>query len=353
MNPATWPDVIKRWKHYRKYVTDRLQVPFMQIIGNNDCPAVPYKKVYPSLPLYWSSEKGGILFCGLHGYNCWKVENTNHAGIYYDDEQLEWLENQVCSSNAKTLVLFTHEPLVNSDSTLVRKQLEPILEKFRGKYIWNFCGHDHANADYKFKIGKRTVFGSMVMTPVGVGFKIGDGGFRVAYCKNGEIVGTALRWLTPEGESIGFQPCLIPEKERTLLEDSFSKNALKTILVGLDNTACPNGQNFEDRISNYALRNGTEKKPSFVRWHIPGEVKGKRVKKIELFTWGAFKGQFGFSHDGIEYVRTPDLNVVKKKGANNIFVVEVPSKFPAGDMFVEIYNNTSGNIRVGGYALLG
>jgi hypothetical protein len=353
MNPATWPDVVKRWKHYRKYVTDRLQVPFMQIIGNNDCPAVPYKKVYPDLPLYWSSEKGGILFCGLHGYNCWKIENTNHAGIYYDDDQLEWLAKTVSSSNAKTLVLLTHEPLANSDSTLARKQLEPVLETFRGKCIWNFCGHDHSNADYKFRIGKRTVFGSRVMTPVGVGFEIGDGGFRVAYCKNGEIVGTALRWLTPDGDAIGFQPCPIPEKESILLEDSFSKDALKTILIGTDNTACPNGKNFEDRISNYALKNGTEKKPSFVRWRIPGEVQGKRVGKIELFAWGMYKGQFGLSHDGIEYARTPALKVYRKKECCNIFIVEVPPDFPPGDMFVELYNTHPGNIRIGGYALLG
>jgi hypothetical protein len=52
-------------------------------------------------------------------------------------------------------------------------------------------------------------------------------------------------------------------------------------------------------------------------------------------------------------VRTPDINVYKKKESHNIFVVEVPSAFPSGDMFVEIYNNTSGNIRIGGYALLG
>lgn len=353
MNPATWPDVIERWKHYRKYVTDRLRVPFMQIIGNNDCPAVPYKKVFPELPLYWSLEKAGIRFCGLYGYNCWKIENTNHAGIYYDDEQLEWFARTTGSSNAKTLVVFTHEPLAGNDSTLARKQLAPILETFRGEYIWNFCGHDHANADYKFKIGKRTVFGSMVMTPVGVGFKIGDGGFRVAYCKNGEVVGTALRWLTPEGDPIGFQPCPKPEKEKVLLEDSFSGNALKTVLVGADNTACPNGRNFEDRISNYVLKSGNEKNPSFVRWHISGDVKGRRVRKIELFIWGAYKGQFGLSHDGVHYVRTPVLNVSKKKGSGNIYVLDVPSDFPSGDMFVEVYNNASGNIHIGGYALLG
>lgn len=33
--------------------------------------------------------------------------------------------------------------------------------------------------------------------------------------------------------------------------------------------------------------------------------------------------------------------------------MDVPSDFPSGDMFVEVYNNASGNIHIGGYALLG
>jgi hypothetical protein len=353
MNPSTWREVERRWRHYRKYVTDRLEVPFMQIIGNNDCPSIPYKKVYPELPLYWSSQRDGILFCGLHGYNCWAIKNTNHAGIYYDDEQLEWLAKIVGASNAKTLVILTHEPLVNPDSTLARKQLSPILETFKGEYIWNFCGHDHSNADYNFRIGKRLVRGVMTMTPVGVGFKIGDGGFRVAYCKNGEVVGTALRWLTPNGEPIGYSPSVVEKKERILVEDMYSKDALKTILIGQDNTACPYGVRFEDRISNYVVMSGKEKTPSYVRWRIPGVVKGVRVRGIELLVIGGFNGECRLSHDGIEFVRNLNIRETRKERWGKILYLEVPQDFPEGEMIVEVRNISSSSIRLSGYALLG
>lgn len=137
------------------------------------------------------------------------------------------------------------------------------------------------------------------------------------------------------------------------MEDSFSKDALKTVLVGMDNTACPWGQSYEDRISNYGIRSGSEKKPSYVRWHIPGSVGGKRVRGVEVFVSGNYKGKFGLSHDGMKFVRTPDLKCNKKKGVDHVMRIEVPADFPEGDMFVELFNTVPGRARMCGYALLG
>ncbi|MBR4653082.1 MAG: hypothetical protein IKO72_06945 [Kiritimatiellae bacterium] len=44
------------------------------------------------------------------------------------------------------------------------------------------------------------------MTPVGRGFTVGDGGYRVFFCRDGRITGSALRWLTPNGDPIGYAP---------------------------------------------------------------------------------------------------------------------------------------------------
>ena len=88
MDPRTWPRAERKWAHYKKFVTDRLAVPWRQFIGNNDCASAPYRKVFADQPLHWSVEKGGVCFAGLHGYDRWRPENTNHAGILFGDEQL-------------------------------------------------------------------------------------------------------------------------------------------------------------------------------------------------------------------------------------------------------------------------
>lgn len=62
------------------------------------------------------------------------VENSNHAGIKYGAAQLAWLTNLVAASDARTLVLFTHEPLASLDSRLAVEQLDAVLRRSRERY---------------------------------------------------------------------------------------------------------------------------------------------------------------------------------------------------------------------------
>lgn len=287
MNPSCWAFAERKWRHFRKYVTERLEVPCRQIVGNNDCARVPYEKVFPDHPVNWSFEKNGVLFVALHGYNRWNVENTNHAGILYDDEQLAWVEGLVGNSSAKTLVLVTHEPLICGDSHAARVQLAPVVDRFRGAEIWNIAGHEHRNHTATLRLGSRTVRSVETMTPVG-SWKIGDGCYRVFFCKGGRLVGSALRWVTAAGEAIGYRPdpttCDSP---RACLVEESCPEALSVRLVGRDAFELgPKTVRIQNRISNYYVnasnsRTGAVSRLEFI---VPREVGGVAVKSVVLLT---------------------------------------------------------------------
>lgn len=287
MNPSCWAFAERKWRHFRKYVTERLQVPCRQIVGNNDCARIPYEKVFPDFPVNWSLEKNGVLFAALHGYNCWKAENTNNAGILYDAEQLAWLEGLVRNSSAKTLVLVTHEPLLCGDSHAARAQLAPIVDRFRGAEIWNVAGHEHRNHTATLRLGSRTVRSVETMTPVG-SWKVGDGCYRVLFCKGGRLVGSALRWVTAAGEAIGYQPdpttCDSP---RASLVEASCPEALSVRLVGRDALELgPGTRRIENRISNYYVNapdaaTGAVSRLEFI---VPREVGGVPVRSVVLLT---------------------------------------------------------------------
>lgn len=291
MDPSCWPFAERKWRHYRKYVTDRLHVPWHQIIGNNDCAEVPYRKAFPGCPVRWTFDRGGVRFVGLHGYDLWTVDCTNHAGILYGREQLEWLNGLVSGCESETLVLFTHEPLQDPDSHRARKQLAPILAKFRGKYIWNICGHNHWNSDAIIRVGTRDVRVVQTMTPVGE-WSVGDGVYRSFAVKNGRIVSSDLHWLTKDGEPIrvGKSPDWDSPRRVEMIEETLPRGSLAFGLVGESGLLALLGGCYQDRLSDYYLKpHGgiaswvvNPKGASRVRFAIAGRLEGwLRVRNAE------------------------------------------------------------------------
>ena len=351
MHPAKWPRAEKKWAHYRKYVTDRLAVPWYQFIGNNDCASVPYLKVFGDRTLYWSLEKGGVCFAGLHGYDLWKPENTNHAGILYGDKQLAWLRSVVEKTSARTLVVMTHEPLKDDDSHLARAQLAPILDRFKGEEIWNVCGHNHCNIARRIRIGSRDVRSLEVMTPVGRGFTIGDGGFRILFCREGRLCGSAFRWLTPGGEPIGYAPDreTLSPPQITLLEERIPKDALSAALVGRDRFDTAGSTRIENRISDfYICRPDRAGRPGRLVWTVPRTVGGRRVASVRILC-GNIAGRAGVSADGVTWRESPfDWS---KNGTPR--VIDVPEDLKGETIRLSLSNESRHECKFFGYALMG
>jgi len=351
MSPKSWAWAQKKWAHYKKYVTDRLAVPWRQFIGNNDCAAVPYRKVFDDQPLYWSFEKGGICFAGLHGYDMWKPENTNHAGILYGAEQLAWLRGIVEKTAAKTLVLLTHEPLKDDDSHCARAQLAPILDMFNGEEVWNICGHNHENITALIRIGRRKVRSVETMTPVGRGFTIGDGGYRVFFCREGRICGSALRWLTPNGEPIGYAPeaSTCDPRCMKLLEETLPSDALASVLVGRDKFDIAGSERIENRISDYYIcRPDKSGKHGRLVWTVPRSVGGRRVASVRVLC-GSIAGRVGVSSDGKTW-RETTIDWSKHTTSR---IVEISSDIDGETIWLSLSNESTYECKFFGYALQG
>lgn len=351
MDVDSWQWAEKKWAHYKKYVTDRLAVPWRQFIGNNDCAAVPYSKVFDDQPLYWSFEKGGICFAGLHGYDMWKPENTNHAGILYGAEQLVWFRGVVEKTNARTLVVMTHEPLKDDDSHCARTQLAPILDQFRGEEIWNVCGHNHVNMARRIHIGRHDVRSLEVMTPVGQGFTIGDGGFRVLFCREGRICGSALRWLTPNGEPIGYAPdrATLSPPCAALLEEKIPPDALASALVGRNKFDTAWSERIQDRISDYYIcRPDKSGKPGRLVWTVPRWVNGRHVASVSILC-GSIAGHVGVSANGSEWRDTP----IDWSKRNTLRVINIPEEMSGETIRLSLSNESVYECKFFGYALMG
>ena len=349
MNPMSWAWAEKKWAHYKKYVTDRLAVPWRQFIGNNDCAGVPYKKVFSDQPLYWSFEKGGICFAGLHGYDMWKPENTNHAGILYGAEQLAWLRGIVEKTAARTLVLLTHEPLKDDDSHCARAQLAPIVDRFKGEEVWNICGHNHENITALIRIGRREVRSVETMTPVGRGFTIGDGGYRVFFCREGRICGSALRWLTPSGEPIGYAPdaATCDPRRMKLLEESLPPDALAFALVGRDKFDIAGSEMIQDRISDYYIcRPDKSGKHGRLVLTVPRSIDGRRVASVSILC-GSIAGHVGVSSDGSEWRETP----IDWSNHTTPRIVEIPPDIEGEMIWLCLSNESTYECKFFGYAL--
>ncbi|MBR0193154.1 MAG: metallophosphoesterase [Thermoguttaceae bacterium] len=297
MNPSTWDRAEQYFARYKKIICDRLEIPFWQIIGNNDCAAVPYKKVFPELPVYWSFERGGICFAGLHGYNCWGAQTSNHSGILYDAEQLAWLSEIVAKTSARTLVLFTHEPLKDADQHCARRQLAPIVQSFQGEAVWNIAGHNHGNSDRVIQLGGRPMRVVESLTPVG-SWSPDDGLYRLLFAKNGLITASAYRWLTKDGEPFGFAE--VPNWENPApmetLEESFGRKCRRFWLVGEDDAEIrAECENMEDRISNLYFRRN-----AFASWNLPTRVDGEPARTVYLGFIGKPGGTVTLTADGAE-----------------------------------------------------
>ena len=298
------PDAAAHFADYRRLVADRLQVPYHQILGNNDCLAKAYRQVFPDRQLRWSFEQGGVLFVGLYGYDCLKVEMTNHAGILYGDEQLAWLEKLVAESSARTLVLFTHESLADADSHLARAQLAPVLAKFRGEAIWDICGHDHCNIDRLLRIGARDVRSIGTETPIG-SCKPGIGSYRKFEVRDGLIVGSSMRRLAANGEGICWEPSPKWDSPRrsAKIEDRLAAGALKVYLVGTsaEREAFRDVKGAKFRISNYQTYGRGR-----IEWELPATVGGEQVGEVAVYGGcGASNFGEGVRKDGLTVFSVP------------------------------------------------
>jgi hypothetical protein len=259
-SPATWAETERGFRRVQDKILSRLaDIPCHLILGNNDCSPETFKKVWPERPLHWSFDHMGVHFVGINGYNLWRPENSNHAGIVLDEAQLAWLADDLSASNASTLVLFTHEPLADADCHLIRKQLKPILDKFQGK-IWNVAGHNHMNAATSIRLGEKTIRVIQTITPVG-SWTPDKGAYRIVFLSHGEIIGTALRWLTKDGAPLGVAKDAgeneVLSRATSLVEDVLGTEALEVFMVGTGDVPLRiRAERTEDRISNLRLRPG-------------------------------------------------------------------------------------------------
>ena len=256
--PATWPQAEAGFRRVNDLIVARLAMPCHMIVGNNDCSPEAFHKVWPDRPLTWSFDCHRLHAVGLYGYHTWRPENTNHAGILLDDAQLAWLARDLAAaSGARTLALFTHEPLKDPDSHRIRRQLAPVLGAFPGE-IWNIAGHNHGNAECVVRIGGKPVRVVETITPVGA-WTPDKGAYRLFFVSDGRIVGTGLRWLTKDGEPLRFEamPSGRMPAERIPVETALADGALRAFMVGEDEAALRQDvAQVTDRVSNLQFRKG-------------------------------------------------------------------------------------------------
>lgn len=354
MAPSTWSRAEQAWRRYKSLITDRVPFEWHQVLGNNDCASEPYRKVYPERPLYWSFERGRVLFVGLHGYSLWQRQHNNHCGTAYDEPQLAWLRIVLAQSMARTLVLVTHEPLTCNTCHIVRRQLAPVVGLFRGEEIWNVCGHIHLNRDRTWRLGGRTIHEVQTMTPVGLAFKVGDGGYRVFFCRDGKIVSYPLRWLDKDGHPYGFALNGTPSEldEGDLPERSFPPEALAVRLFGRDPIEVGERVRAQDRLTHYYIShpksNCSGQAPGGLVWSVPTSVNGRRVTQVCL-ACARLVGQYGVSEDGVHFVMRPFDWGKAHLGAKTIPLPETK----ADKLWIKLVNETpTEECSVFGFALM-
>lgn len=327
-NPATWPQAEAGFRRVRDLIVSRLTVPCHMIIGNNDCSPEAYHTVWPERPVYWSFDRQGVHFVGLHGYNAWKPENSNHAGIVLDDAQLAWLKRDLAAAaTARTLVIFTHEPLKDPDCHLIRKQLAPLLDKVAGK-IWNIAGHNHGNADNRVRIGGREVRVLETTTPVGA-WTPDKGAYRLVFVSDGRVVGSGLRWLTKDGEPLRFEADRADRKVplATTVEEALGKEAVRLFLVGGDEVPLRvAAENVTDRVSNLQFKKGAA-----LTYKIPREGWGGQARRLMLAIRQA-NVAVALSDDGRAWRQAPAL-----EAASGFAAYGLPEQvLSSGDLSVRI-----------------
>ena len=320
-SPATWPQAEVGFRRVEEKIVSRLTMPCHMIIGNNDCSPEAFHKVWPDRPVYWSFDQQGVHFAGLHGYNCWTPENGNHAGILLDDEQLAWLAKDIAAVKTPTLVLFTHEPLCDPDCHRIRKQLAPILAKYAGE-MWNIAGHNHANVTRTVKIGTKPVHVLETITPVG-SWTPDKGAYRLIFVSDGRVAGSALRWLTKDGDPLRFD---VDDNYRTdtvsvTCEENLRENAVRTFMVGEEDVAIRQDvTQVTDRVSNFRFTDGRG-----LVYRIPLEDWGKRVRRLGVAGQAATLA-IAFSTDGQNWQQSGKI-----ESQAGIACCDIPSDLVAGE----------------------
>lgn len=254
------------------------KIPYYLILGNNGCSWEMFKKAWPDRPLYWSFDKNDIHYVGLMGYNNWKPENSNHAGITLDKKQWQWLKADLKGRENQTLVIFSHEPLYLQDSHLVFDPLKKLLANWKGE-VWNVAGHTHINALQRIKLPQSTMYFVETTTPVGV-WRPKKGAYRLFYLVDGKIEATALRWITFDGKPVKYELCA-PKNTWPYYVSPYEK--LKDKLIWYEKLGKGNvkhlktSHRIEDRISNLRVRS-----KGFVEYELPLGKFAKGAKASQL-----------------------------------------------------------------------
>ena len=333
-DPSSWANAEKGFQNAKDLIFSRLAIPYHIILGNNDCSPEAFHKVWPDAPMHWSFDCEGIHFIGLYGYNIWKPENSNHAGILLDKKQLDWLESDVAAAaKHKTVVLFTHEPLQDPDCHLIRGQLAPMIEGFEGE-VWNIAGHNHMNCANSFMLGGKLVRALQTITPVG-SWRPSKGAYRIILVREGKIVASVLRWITKDGEPLYFESDTRPENLPLTQTNSnvFGKNLLLKVDVGSEDKPLRiESERVEDRISNLRIRKGGS-----TAYKIPlGVVKGEVQEIALLAAVDTTDAVIELSQDGRKWMPAGKANVKKAGAAGTILSFDFTPEPDAVNVYVKI-----------------
>ncbi|PRR83801.1 metallophosphoesterase family protein [Clostridium vincentii] len=138
-----------------KYVCDELKnngVNFIHVMGNHDTYNSSKQEVLNETKQerYFSIEEEDKKLIFIDS-----TLETNHEcwGGSIDEEQLQWLENEVIDAEGKTVLIFSHHPVydttaLSKDENLYIQEIEEvdrILSLHKGRGVF-FCGHNHVNS---------------------------------------------------------------------------------------------------------------------------------------------------------------------------------------------------------------
>jgi hypothetical protein len=333
-SPSSWAKAEQGFRDAKERIFARLAIPYHIILGNNGCSPEAFHKVWPDAPVRWSFDCEGIHFVGLYGYNLWQPENSNHAGIVLDPEQLDWLKGDLAAAaKSKTLVLFTHEPLQDADCHLIRGQLAPLIAGFAGE-VWNIAGHNHMNATNAFMLGEKTVRILQTTSPIG-NWRPDKGVYRIIYATDGKLVASSLRWITKDGDPVGFEPAQGAESVSPSLtnDDVLGKDLLLKVAVGAgDKPLRIESKMVEDRISNLRIRKGGS-----VTYRIPlGGAKAEIGQIALLAEADTMDAAIELSQDGQTWMPVSEVNVKKAGWAGTILSFGFEPKPDAADIFIRM-----------------
>ena len=187
------------------------------------------------------------------------------------------------------------------------------------------------------------------MTPVGRGFTVGDGGYRVFFCRDGRITGSALRWLTPNGAPIGYAPDGSTRNPRRmkLLEESLPSGAISSVLVGRDPFDIDGSEMIQDRISNYYIcRPDKSGRHGRLVWKIPRAIGGRKVASLHVLC-KPIAGHVGVSSDGATWRETP----IDWSNPYTPHIVKIPPDIAGEKICLYLSNESIHECKFFGYAL--